>query len=45
MKLNLKELRKTKKTKIVSSAEALKDVVRFDWNETVLNGERKVIVQ
>ena len=37
MKLNLKELRKKKNSKIVSSAEALKDVVKFNWTDEELN--------
>lgn len=44
MKLNFKELRKNQKSKIVSSKEALKDVISFEWSEEVLNGNKKVIV-
>lgn len=45
MKLNIKELRKKKNSKIVSSPEALKDIVKFNWTDEVLNGQKKVIVK
>ncbi|MGL4849712.1 MAG: hypothetical protein ACRC28_12450 [Clostridium sp.] len=45
MKLNLKELREKKNSKVISSKEALNDVIKFDWNEDVLCGEKKVIVK
>lgn len=45
MKLNLKELRKTKNFKTVSSEQALKDVEKFNWTDEVLSGRRKVIVK
>lgn len=45
MKLNLKELRKNKNSKIVSSEKALSDIVKFNWTDEVLNGEKKVIVK
>ena len=45
MKLNIKELKKKKNSKVVSSKEALKEVVKFNWNEDVLNDKKKVIVK
>lgn len=33
-----------KKSKIVSTAEAISDVVRFDWDDSVLSGSKKIIV-
>ena len=45
MKLNLKELRKKKNFKTVSSEQALKDVVKFNWTDEVLNGQKRVIVK
>ncbi|MBU3105106.1 hypothetical protein [Clostridium gasigenes] len=45
MKLNLKELRKKKNSTIVSSEQALKDVVKFNWTDEVLNGQKKVIAR
>ena len=35
MKLNTNDLRRKKKSKIVSLEEALKDVFPFDWSEEV----------
>ena len=44
MKLNFKELKRKKKSKTVTSEEALKDMIPFDWSEEVLNGDEKVII-
>lgn len=41
-KLNIKEL--TKNSKTISTEEALKDVVPFQWSEEVLSGKAKVII-
>lgn len=43
-KINFKALLKNKKTTIVSSKEALKDITPIDWSEDVLSGKNKVIV-
>ena len=45
MKLNSKELIRKKKSKIVTSEEALKDIIPFDWSEEVLSGDKKVIIE
>ncbi|EJT6154948.1 hypothetical protein N2W29_003108 [Clostridium perfringens] len=45
MKLNIKELRKKKNSKIVSSEKALNDVVKFNWTDEVLRGQKKVVVK
>ena len=45
MKLNIKEVKKKKNSKIVSSNEALKEVVKLDWTEEVLNGNKKVVIK
>lgn len=34
----------SKKGKIISSEEALRDIVPIEWDEEVLNGERKVVL-
>jgi hypothetical protein len=44
-KFSIKELLKNKKTKIVSSEEALKDIIPVDWSEDVLSGKKKVIIK
>jgi hypothetical protein len=43
-KFNIKELLKNKKTTIVSSEEALKDIIPIDWPEDIINGKNKIIV-
>lgn len=43
-KLNLTKIRK-KKSIIISTKEALKDVVQIDWSDDVLSGKKKIIVQ
>ena len=45
MKLDIKKLKKNKCSKIILSKEALKDIERFNWNDEVLNGSKKVIVK
>lgn len=41
-----KDIQRTNKnSKIISSKDALKDVIPFEWNEEVLNGEKKVIIK
>ena len=42
-KLNMSVLQ-NKKSKTVSSAEALRDVVPFNWSEQVLTGKQKIKV-
>lgn len=44
-KINIKKLRENNGSKIISSKEALKDVEPFEWNEEVLTGERRVIIE
>lgn len=34
-----------RKSRIVSTEEALKDVVPFDWSEDVVSGEKKIEVK
>ena len=34
----------SKKVKIVSTAEAIKDVVPFNWDNDVLRGNKRIIV-
>ena len=41
--LNLDKI-KSKKTTIVSSKEALKDITPINWNEEVKSGEKKVTI-
>lgn len=41
-KLNVKKLRQEKRTIIVSSEEALKDVDKFEWSKEVMTDEKKV---
>lgn len=36
---------KNKKSTIVSSKEALKDVTPINWSKSVLSGEKKIIVK
>lgn len=43
MKLNLKELRKKKNFKTVSSEQALKDVTKINWSNEVLNDNKVAI--
>lgn len=44
--INVKEiLRSNKKHKIISSEEALKDVVPINWSNDVLSGKKKVIIK
>ncbi|MBO3398509.1 hypothetical protein JJB71_13270 [Clostridium perfringens] len=44
-KINIKKLKEKNGSKIISSEEVLKDVEPFEWNEEVLTGERKVVVE
>lgn len=41
--LDLDKLR-TKKSTIVSTEEALKDIVPINWSKDVLSGEKKVLI-
>lgn len=41
--LNLDKL-KDKKSRIVSTKEALSNVTQIDWSEEVLSGQKKIIV-
>lgn len=43
-KIDFKQLLKNKKTTIVSSEEALKDVTPIDWSDDVLSGKKKIII-
>lgn len=43
-KIDFKQLLKNKKTTIVSSEEALKDVTPIDWSDDVLSGKMKVVI-
>lgn len=42
-KLN-KEILENKNRRIVSSSEALKDVVSMQWSDEVVNGFKKIII-
>lgn len=44
-KLNLYELRKRKKTKIISTEESLEDIIPIEWSEKVLNGEEEIEIK
>ena len=44
MKLNFKELKRKQKSRVITSEEALEDIVPFEWTEEVLNGDKKVII-
>ena len=44
-KLNLNELRKRKKTKIISTEESLEDIIPMEWSEEVLNGEEEIEIK
>lgn len=44
-KLNLNELRKRKKTKIISTEESLEDIIPIEWSEEVLNGEEEIEIK
>jgi hypothetical protein len=44
-KLNLNELRKRKKTKIISTEESLEDIIPIEWSEKVLNGEEEIEIK
>lgn len=35
----------SRNTKVVSSEEALKDVIPVEWSEDILNGKRKVTIK
>lgn len=41
--LNLSKLQ-NKKSIIISSKEALKDVTPIDWNQEVLTGKKKIVI-
>lgn len=41
--LNLNIL-KSKKSRIISSEEALKDIIPIEWSDEVLEGKEKVII-
>ena len=43
--MDIKSLRKTKNTIIVSSEESLKDVEPIEWSEEVINGNKQVIIK
>jgi hypothetical protein len=43
-KIDFKKLLKNKKTTIVSSEDALKDIIPFNWSNDVLSGRKKIIV-
>lgn len=43
-KVDYKSLLKNKRTIIVSSQEALKDVVPIEWSEDVLSGKTKIVI-
>ena len=44
-KLNLNELRKRKKTKIITTEESLEDIIPIEWSENVLNGEEEIEIK
>lgn len=44
-KLNLNELRKRKKTKIITTEESLEDIIPIEWSEEVLNGEEEIEIK
>ena len=43
--MDIKSLRKTKNTIIISSEESLKDVKPIEWSEEVINGNKQVIIK
>lgn len=43
-KLDIESLRRNKKFVIVSSDEALKDVVPINWSQEVLDGTKKIVI-
>ena len=43
-KLNLNKL-KNRSYKIISSKEALKNVIPIEWNNDILNGKKKIIIK
>ena len=43
-RVDFKTLLKNKKTTVISSKEALKDITPIEWSEDVLSGKNKVIV-
>lgn len=42
-KLN-KEILENRNRRIISSSEALKDVIPMQWSDEVINGSKKVII-
>lgn len=38
------DILKSKKSRIISSEEALKDVVPIEWSDEVLEGKEKVVI-
>lgn len=45
IKLNVKKLRENKKTTIISSKEALRDVTPINWAQDVIDGKKKVEIK
>ena len=45
MKLNIKKLRKNQNTIIVSSKDALSDVIKIAWSEEIINGNKKITIK
>lgn len=45
MKLNVKKLRKSKNTIVVSSKEALADVTPINWSHDVIDGNKKITIK
>lgn len=43
-KLEFEKIHKEKKSTIISSEEALKDVIPIVWNDDIINGKEKVII-
>ena len=44
MKLNVKKLRESKETTIVSSKDALSDVTKINWSQDVLDRNKRVVI-
>lgn len=42
--MDIKSLRKTKNTIIISTEESLKDIVPIEWSEEVINGDKQITV-
>ena len=45
MKLNVKKLRECKETIIISSKDALSDVIKIAWSEEIINGNKKITIR